>query len=392
MERICVLLNGGIKYDQRVIKTIRTLSKKYYIDLFYINGFKEDCEIFKSNVSLYNLENHQYISFYKKFLRNSFFFFEFNFFIKFIKKTNTKYDYIWCNDLPTLYPGLKLSKYYHCKLIYDSHEIFVETLNQFFPLNRKLHHSIRLNFMKLSGKRMERFLVRKIDSFVTVNSSLSDYFLKEYNFKEKIHVIYNYPSSLRKSNKKNQIRKELNINEDDFVFIFQGILNHGRGLLKMVKAFSLIEDHSIILLIAGNGHLFNELNHFVNNNKLENKIKMLGRIHSQQLYHYTESSDCGINLLEEINLSKKFTTATKMFEYFQAGIPVLCSNIKENERILSKYKAGLLTENTVADIKIKIIEMNRTKDYMMFKAKSKEASKEYNWENQHKILLDIFKT
>ena len=32
MERICVLLNGGIKYDQRVIKTIRTLSKKYYID------------------------------------------------------------------------------------------------------------------------------------------------------------------------------------------------------------------------------------------------------------------------------------------------------------------------------------------------------------------------
>ena len=159
----------------------------------------------------------------------------------------------------------------------------------------------------------------------------------------------------------------------------------------MVKAFSLVDDNSIKLLVAGGGHLFSELNDFVINNKLESKIKMLGRIHSQQLFHYTTISDCGINLIDDINLSKKFTTATKMFEYFQAGIPVLCTNIKENEKILSKYNAGLLTDNSVINIKKKIIELRRTKDYTKFKLKSKEASKEYNWENQKEILLEILK-
>ena len=391
MENICILLNGSVKYDQRVIKTIRSLSDLYFIDLFYVNGDNNDSDIFGPRVQLFGVHDSEYSNMFKKFLRNSLFFFEFNFFIKSVKKSASKYNYIWCNDLPTLFPGYKLSKFYNCKLIYDSHEIFVETLNQFFPLKRRVHHSIRLKIMKFCGKRLERALIHKIDSFVTVNSSLRDYFLKEYNYKKNIHVVYNYPSRLIFFKNKNDIRKQLDIEKKDFVFIFQGTLNHGRGLVKMVKAFSLVDDNSIKLLVAGGGHLFSELNDFIINNKLENKIKMLGRVHSQQLFHYTTSSDCGINLIDDINLSKKFTTATKMFEYFQAGIPVLCTNIKENEKILSKYNAGLLTDNSVINIKKKIIEMSRTKDYVKFKLKSKEASKEYSWENQHEILLEILK-
>ena len=392
MENICILLNGSIQYDQRVIKTIRSLSDFYFIDLFYVNSDNNDSDIFGSRVQVFGAHDSEYSNGIKKFLRNSFFFFEFNYFINCVKKKNKKYDYIWCNDLPTLYPGFKLSKYYKCKLIYDSHEIFNETLNQFFPTPRKLHHSIRLKFMQSTGKIIERYLVKRINTFVTVNESLKNYFVKEYNYSEPVHVIYNYPSNLNKIKQTNlNIRQELGLKKDDFVFIFQGTLNHGRGLLKMVKAFSLIDDNLIKLIVAGGGHLFSELNDFVINNKLESKIKMLGRIHSQQIFHYTVSSDCGINLIEDINLSKKFTTATKMFEYFQAGIPVLCTNIKENEIILSNYNAGFLTDNSVNNIKKKIIEMSRTKDYVKFKLKSKEASKEYSWENQHKILLEILK-
>ena len=98
MARICILLNGGIKYDQRVIKTIRTLSEKFKIDLFYINGSKEDYEIFNTNVILYNIVNEKYNNLKTQILRNSFFFFEFNYFINCVKKKNKKYDYIFEMD------------------------------------------------------------------------------------------------------------------------------------------------------------------------------------------------------------------------------------------------------------------------------------------------------
>ena len=35
-HNIAILLNGEVKNDSRVIKTINTLAKKYSIDLFYI--------------------------------------------------------------------------------------------------------------------------------------------------------------------------------------------------------------------------------------------------------------------------------------------------------------------------------------------------------------------
>ena len=102
MKRICVLLNSGIKYDQRVIKTIKSLSSKYKIDLFYINGENDDSKIFKTNVNLYNYQKKRTSLWINKLLRNSLFIFEFNFLIGFVKKTKQRYEFIWCNDLPTL--------------------------------------------------------------------------------------------------------------------------------------------------------------------------------------------------------------------------------------------------------------------------------------------------
>ena len=91
MKRICILLNCGIKYDQRVIKTIKSLSSKYEIDLFYINGENDDSKLFESNVKLCNNQKKRNPNWFNKVLRNSLFFFEFNFFIKYVKKKNEKY-------------------------------------------------------------------------------------------------------------------------------------------------------------------------------------------------------------------------------------------------------------------------------------------------------------
>jgi len=128
-----MLLNGEIKNDNRVIKMIRSLSKKSLIDLYYVNGDESDKFIFDKNVNLYSF-NYE-ASLKRKLIQHTFFIWEFNFFFSQVMNRKVNYDYIWCNDLPTLNPGLKISKKLESKLIYDSHEIYLETLNQFFPRN-----------------------------------------------------------------------------------------------------------------------------------------------------------------------------------------------------------------------------------------------------------------
>ena len=79
MTKVCVLLNGSIKHDNRVIKIINTLSQKCRVDLFYIRGDSEDKSLFNLNVKLFPVE-YPY-SLRLKIIQHSFFWHEFNFFI-----------------------------------------------------------------------------------------------------------------------------------------------------------------------------------------------------------------------------------------------------------------------------------------------------------------------
>ena len=177
MKRICILLNGRIKHDSRVIKIINTLSANSYVDLFYINGnINEDKKMFNHNVQLYSF--YHPINFLQLVFRHSLFFYEFNFFYKKIKETRKVYDVVYCNDLPTLNVGYKYKKKYGARLIYDSHEIYIETVNQFYTKKKNLFKNtlfeISIRFMKISGRIFEKKVVKYVDALITVNSSIAN--------------------------------------------------------------------------------------------------------------------------------------------------------------------------------------------------------------------------
>ena len=107
MIKICMLLNGPIKNDYRVIKTLTTLSKDAIIDLFYIDGETNDHLLFVDNIFLYSFDFEN--SFKRKVISHSLIGYEFNFFVSKVVKSGKSYDYIWANDLPTLYPAYKIA-------------------------------------------------------------------------------------------------------------------------------------------------------------------------------------------------------------------------------------------------------------------------------------------
>jgi hypothetical protein len=160
MTRIAVLLNGSIANDSGVIKTVKTLSSinGVFIDLFYIDPMSNDELIFNENVTLYpkKLEVDYKILFW----RHTFFVTEFLFFVEVVLKTNKKYDFIYANDLPCLKPALRIKEKIGAKVIYDAHEIYNETINQFFPKKaiflKRIIFFCLISFMKFFGSRQER--------------------------------------------------------------------------------------------------------------------------------------------------------------------------------------------------------------------------------------------
>jgi glycosyltransferase involved in cell wall biosynthesis len=391
-QNIAILLNGAVKNDSRVIKTINTLAKKYSVDLFYINGQADDKELFNDKtISLFSINYPQTLK--QKILRHSFFFYEFNFLVKEVKKTKKQYTIIYCNDLPTLKAGLQLKSFFNAKLIFDSHEIYLETINQFFIKGnnffKNIIFSVLIAFMRFVGYNFEKNAVKKVDLFITVNKSLAEYFKEKYNLNTSPYVMMNFPYLFEiKQDNLVDFRKKYNWNISDFILIYQGNLNAGRGLELIIDTIKKLPG-KFKLIIIGDGILMPQLKTKTENLKLNNRIKFLGFVDNRELLNYTAGADAGFNLLETLNKSKAMASPNKLFEYIQAEIPSINTNTIENKRIVEKYKTGILVNNDESEIFEKIIEFSEKTD--IFKQNCKTAKLELNWGKQENSLLIAIK-
>jgi len=390
MKKICVLLNGAIKSDARVIKTITTISRYHKVDLFYLNGNDGDKALFNENVSLISIK-------YKKSLRTKIishtnFYNEFVFLASSVLKNKKNYDYVWANDLTCLKPAVIVKKQLGCKLIYDSHEIYVETLNQFFPENskgiKKILLSLSLKIMVKLGTAAEKKMIKSVDTCITVGICVKDYL--ENNLKTSgILVIYNCPY-LQTSNEQFDLRKLLGLKQNEKILLYQGVMNQGRGLIEMIHSQKFTKSN-IKFVLMGDGPMKLELQKLVENLNLQNKIFFIDRVDYNVLLKYTRGADAGI-VLQDVNknLSKKLGIANKFFEYMHAGIPFVATDAPENRIVYNEFELCTLVNpkhdiNEIANAINGLFE----NDLELYRKNALAASKIYNWDRQEEIIKSI---
>jgi len=388
MKHIAILLQSEIKTNVRAIKTITTLSQIAFVDLFYINGNEVDKQIFNKNVKLYSIKKPS--GFIAKIRQNLFFTDEFLFFVKAVQENSKKYDFIWANDLPTLKPASIIKKKTGAKLIYDSYEIYYETVNQFFDARKSKIKSvifpIIIFLMRIIGKTTEKHLIKKVDYFITTCTSFKNYFQNTRNYKMDIKIVMNCPFT-KPCDEVYDLRKKYNISPQTKIALFQGVLNKGRALKELVGSMKFVKS-DVKLIILGYGTLKNDL---IQQAELQNiKDRIIFDVTSlPELPKYTKGADFGINLQAPVNLSKKLASANKLFEYIHANIPIIASDVPENRLTIEKYKVGILVNNTPQEI-ARAIDFMTNANYTEYKENCKSAALEYCWEKQEKEILNIF--
>jgi len=146
------------------------------------------------------------------------------------------------------------------------------------------------------------------------------------------------------------------------------------------------------LWLAGDGDLTSDLKEMVVEMKLESKVKFLGRLPLNQLYEITRQADLGISLEEDLGLNYRFALPNKLFDYIQAGVPVLVSNLPEMMHIVKYYQIGTIAETHE---RMELAELLRKALFdqekrQMWKQNLPKAAKELCWENEEKILKEVY--
>ena len=127
------------------------------------------------------------------------------------------------------------------------------------------------------------------------------------------------------------------------------------------------------------------------------KLQFLGRIPWAELNDFYSKSLIGMVIMDyKLNLGYKRGTyaVNKIFEYMEAGLPIICTDYDLWKEIIDKYDCGICVEpNNAKQIEeaIQFLISNKEKAYQMGQNGRKAVLLEYNWSTQEKEYLRIFK-
>lgn len=278
-------------------------------------------------------------------------------------------DVIHANDLNALSPAYHAAKKIKCRVVYDSHEVFVENAG---IVNHKIIRAIWMAY--------EKYLVKRIDKMVCVSHAASDYFADIYRI-EKPMVITN--CSLKSEQ---CLSKEKNAG---FEILNHGQFYAGRGYDIMMEAIPYLKDyHEIKLALRGFGGLEESLR--TRAKELgDNNVRFYPKVLVQELIPMASKSHVGVAITEALCLNFKLSVSNKLFEYASAGLPVIMSDIPEHRYLNDKYHFGIVIPDNKPETFAKaVIKLYSDKEFYIECVKNaRKLSDEINWENEFGKLI-----
>jgi len=176
------------------------------------------------------------------------------------------------------------------------------------------------------------------------------------------------------------------------LILLQGAgINIQRGAEALVEAMQFLDQ--VVLLIIGGGDMIDELKSRANVLNLEGKIMFLPKMPFEKLFNYTVHASIGFTIDKNTNINYRFSLPNKLFDYIQAGVPVLASPLVEIKKIIDQYEVGETIESHEPEYLARTIgNMLADKPKLDFyRQNCLKAAAILNWENEQKVLIGVLK-
>ena len=295
------------------------------------------------------------------------------------------YDIYHANDLNTLPVAWWAARRSGARLVYDSHELYVER-------NRKKTAS-RVGKFLLS--QLESFLIRRTDAVITVNESIADELSKRYRIRTPT-VVMNTPSRTFHPVNRNvtSLRELLHIKSGYRLLLYAGLITFNRGLENLIQSLVYLPDCHLVFMGYGNDKYKKHLLELTRRIGMESRVSFFGPVPSDEVTIYAASADLGVAPIENACLSYYYCSPNKVFEYIHAGLAVVASDFPELRRVIHQHDIGYtFNPDDPRDISraVNYIFENPER-WQRMKQNTLTASQYYNWENESKKLLNLYGT
>lgn len=294
-------------------------------------------------------------------------------------------DVYHANDLDTLDICGRAADRNRAKLVYDSHELWLES-------SRFLIATNPLNGMRL--KRIERKYASRADAVIAVTPLRGREMGRMYPGMKRLSIIENAPEKLHELPGKGTLRRMADIGENEVIALYQGVLCPERGLEELIEAASMAGSTGVKFVVIGMDAWNGTLQEMAARAGLSDRIAFLPPVPSEKLPEITVDADMGFILFRNTCLNHFYSLPNKLYEYMMAGVPVIASGFPEMQRVINETGCGITVDpESPSEIfsAVKSLAENPEERKLMADAGRKSAMEKYNWEPQREKLIRLYR-
>jgi len=294
-------------------------------------------------------------------------------------------DLVHAHDLNALPIGWAIARLTGARLVYDSHELWADRS----PGERRPGWFLR------AGLKAERFFGRRSDAVITVSDGIADLLRRDAGLRVD-GIVRNLPEPAPPSSDSERggpLRRALGVGPDAPVLLYQGGLHPGRGLEGLVEAAARLPRASLVLAFLGAGSLRAALEERAAALSLGSDVRFLEAVPPGELLEWTRGATLGLHPIEARGLNHRYCLPNKLFEYIQAGVPVLVSDLPEMRRVVEEYRVGeTCPPGDPAALAERIgVMLSDPARLATYRRNTIRAASELNWNREKGRLAEVYR-
>jgi len=242
-------------------------------------------------------------------------------------------EVVHCHDVRTLPMGCAYKRRHACHVVYDSHEV-AEHQQSLEPSEQVLTITL------------QRRLSKDVSGFITVNDRIAEYLNAAYPDLPRATVLPNATlPAAGPCHDDGRLRRAAGLPQGMKILLFQGGFARGRGLLTLIRALPLLPDDWAIVLMGWGSMKEQLLTECGALPRHRDAVRFVPPAAHEELRLWTAGATLGIIPYQNTCLNHWFCSPNKLWEYPNAGVPILVSAFPVMRQMAETHGIGWLLDD-----------------------------------------------
>lgn len=290
------------------------------------------------------------------------------------------------HDLTGLPAAARAAARDRAKLVYDSHEIFLDSAD----------HAVRWRTVRRMLGRFERRWASRASALVTVNDAVARELERRIQA-PRVVVVHNCPPRWDPPVPRPDLfRQSLGIPREAPIALYHGRLTLHRGIEPLADALLEPGMDRVHGVVMGYGPMREALDELAADGRFGGRLHVVDAVPPDELLPWVASADVGVVAIHRSSLNHWLSTPNKLFECIAAGVPVVASDFPEIRRVVMDPSGplGVLCQpDDVVAVANAIREVVDRPDHERAALRERclsAAHERWNWETESARLVSLY--